>query len=467
MENQKSVLDKNLHTGRNRLKPAHIIVFGFLSVILLGSFFLSLPISSKSREWTPYLSSIFTATSAVCVTGLIALPTAVHFSVFGQVVILLLIQIGGLGFMTLTTMVLMLLRRKITLKDRLVMQEALNQDNAKGVVRLTRNILFLTLFIEFIGFLIFLPVFTLQNGAIGVWQAVFTSISAFCNAGFDLFGTAANGGFVGLTGFVSNPIVSLGVCAMIILGGLGFTVIMDVTRNRFRFSKYSVHTKVVLITTMSLILFGFFLFFINEYSNPLTMGNLPWYDKLLASFFQSITCRTAGFNTVDQQGLTAASKLVSMFLMFVGASPGSTGGGIKNTTLAVIILMVIAGIKKDEGVVVSKHSINHKNTYRAVSIFLLSLTLAITLGFVLLMSEKNTIPAELYSFENCLFEAFSAFGTVGLSAGITPYLSPVGKIAVMLVMFFGRVGPITIGLLFMTRANKESIKYPEGTIMLG
>lgn len=448
-----------------RLRPAHVIVLGFLGLIFLGAFLLCLPISSRARTWTPFLDALFTAASAVCVTGLVVVDTGTHFSMFGQVIVLLLIQAGGLGFMTLTTMVMLLLRRKITLKDRLVIQEALNQNENKGLVRLTRNILFVTLAIEGAGFLLLIPAFAIEHGGIGVWFAAFTAVSAFCNAGFDVLGSVS-GAFTGLTGFASNVLLNLTVCMLIILGGLGFSVIMDIGKNKFNFRRLTFHSKIVLVFTGILILLGWVFFFAAEFNNTATMGNMSLGNKIMAGFFQSVTCRTAGFNTVNQNDLNSASKLVSMLLMFIGASPGSTGGGIKTTTLAILILMVIAGIKSDENVVVSKRTISYRNALKSVSVALVGLTLVFMVGLILLVSEHGHVPPDLLTLDNVLFETFSAFGTVGLSSGMTQFMSPIGKILLMLVMFFGRVGVITIGLMFM-RKKPNDIRYPEGNIMIG
>lgn len=454
---------------RKILKPAHVIVIGFLTVILLGSCLLTLPISNKDGNWLSYINALFTSASAVCVTGLIAVPTAVSFNYFGQVVVLILIQIGGLGFMTLATMLFLVFKKRIKLKDRIVLQEALNQDNNKGVVKLTRNIIFLTLIIEGIGAALLMPVFIFMNGPIGIYQAIFTAVSAFCNAGFDIFGTVA-APYQGMIQFVNNGIVSLTICFLIILGGLGFTVIMDIGKNR-RFKKFSLHTKIVLIFSSILILLGAVCFFAAEFNNDKTMGNLNVGSKILASFFQSITSRTAGFNTVDQASLSPASKLISMVLMFIGASPASTGGGIKTTTFAILLLMLVAGIRNKDEVVMGKRTITTKNCLKAVSIVLFSLAAVVTVTLILFVSERHNavlINSGMYTLDNFLFEAFSAFGTVGLSTGITPYLSPIGKIALMCLMFFGRVGTITIELLFIAKKNNDlSIKYPDGSVMIG
>ena len=338
---------------KRRIRPnsAHIIVLGFLGVILLGAFLLCLPISAKSRNWMNFLDAIFTATSAVCVTGLTVINVANTLSAFGQVILLLLIQIGGLGFMSLTTMFMLILRKKITLKNRLVIKEALNQNENHGLVRLTRNILLVTFSIECIGFLLLLYPFVSANGSYGVWQALFTSVSAFCNAGFDIIGDCS------LMGYADNVAVNLSVMLLIVLGGIGFTVIMDIGKNKGNFKKLALHSKIVLITTFLLIITGGAFYFGTEYSNASTLGDMRTGDKIMASFFQSITTRTAGFATLDQNALTPAAKFGTMILMFIGASPGSTGGGIKTTSLVVLLLITISGIRKHGDITIGKRKI--------------------------------------------------------------------------------------------------------------
>ncbi|MDE7394503.1 MAG: Trk family potassium uptake protein, partial [Clostridiales bacterium] len=320
--NEKTI--NKLQTHKKRIRPAHIIVAGFLAVIFVGSILLCLPISSKSRTATNYLNALFTATSAVCVTGLTVVDTATHFSFFGQAVLLLLIQIGGLGFMSLTTMFMILLRRKITLKDRLLIKEALNQESNNGLVRLARNMLLVTFGIEGAGFLLLLFPFVSRNGGIGVWQAFFCAVSAFCNAGFDVL-SVAGAEFMSLGSFAGNVVVNLSISVLIILGGLGFAVIMDIGRHKGNVKKLSLHSKIVLLSTAVLIVVGWLFFFLAEFTNKATIGSFTVGDRILAALFQSVTTRTAGFATVPQGALCPASKMGTMILMFVGASPGSTG----------------------------------------------------------------------------------------------------------------------------------------------
>lgn len=445
------------------LKPAQTIVLSFLATIFLGAFLLALPVSNRSGQWLGFVDSLFTSTSAVCVTGLVVVPTNPTFTAFGQVIVLLLIQIGGLGLMTLSTLFMVLLGRKLSLKDRLALQEALNKDEMTGVVRLVKHIIIMTLVVEGAGALLLLPVFTVDHGGIGVWQAVFTSVSSFCNAGFDILGSVSDP-YVSLTGYVSNVVVSLTVMMLIFLGGIGFSVISDVLHCKFRVGKMRLHTKLALLVSLALILAGFVFFIAAE--QRYSMADLNGGGKTLAALFQSVTARTAGINTVDIAKMHPASRVFTMLLMFIGASPGSTGGGIKTTTFALVVCMMVSGLKGRDEIVIMRRNLKPKNAYKAMAVILLGFTLVMGLTAVLSFSEKNTL-GDLYSIEYLMFEAFSAFGTVGLTAGITPLLSNVGKIAVMVVMFFGRVGPITVGLMFISKNSSELLKYPDGSLMIG
>lgn len=455
------------HKRRYRLNSAQTIVLGFLGVILLGAFLLSLPISARDRQWMSFLDALFTATSAVSTTGLMVVgDTATYFSGFGQAVLLILIQFGGVGFMCITTLFMLLLRRKITIRDRMVMQAEFNQNVNRGMVRLGRNIMLVTLGIEGVGFLLLLYPFVARNGAIGVWQALFTSVSAFCNAGFDVMGITQGAG-TSLMGFASNVMVNLSVSFLIILGGFGFTVLMDIGKNKGNFRKLTFHTKIVLITSFSLILMGWVFFFGVEF-HGVAMSNNTVGDKLLISLFQSISPRSTGFATVDQSQLSSASKFMTMMLMFVGASPGSTGGGIRTTTLTIIVLVTVAGIRGNDEVTALKRKIAVRDTRKAVGVFIASLLVVIASTLILLLSEQGHAPAETLTFENVLFEAISAYTTAGLSCGISSTLSACGKIVLTLLMFFGRVGMVTIGLMFLRkRGIDDRIQYPEVDVMIG
>ena len=371
--------------------------------------------------------------------------------------------------MTVTTLIMLIIRKRISYKSRLTLSDSLSSDSPKGIVKLVIKILVMTAVTEGIGFILLMPAFCRNNGAIGIWQALFTSVSAFCNAGFDLF-TGVNNPYISLMDYKSNVLVTLTVAFLIIIGGLGFSVIADVFKNKGNVKKLSFHSKVVLSVSGALIVFGTLCFFGFEYTNAATIGNESGGIKLMAAFFQSVTARTAGFSTIDQGALRESSKLLSDVLMFIGTSPGSTGGGIKTTTFAVLVLSVISMLKGRENVLMGKHTVNSRQVIKAVGITVLSLAVVIALTFVLLLTERNNAYlAEngLYAFENILHDSFSAFATTGLTSGTVPYLSVGGKYAVMLAMLFGRVGLINFGLLFFKGKETEIIKYPEGNITIG
>ncbi len=435
-----------------------IVLIGFVLIILIGAFFLCLPVSNKDGHWLNFCDSLFTSASAVCVTGLIVRPTAVSFSGFGQVVLLLLIQAGGLGFMTLATLIFIIIRKRITLKDRIAIQEALGQDHMKGVVRLVRNIAIMTGIIELSGVVLLMPFMCVKNGAIGIWQSIFLSVSAFCNAGFDILGTP-DMPYASLIQFRSNPFVLLIIGTLIILGGLGFSVITDILACKFRFRRYTMHTKVVLIVTAILLVFGMFFFLGSEFNSAAFEG-MNGGEKLLNSLFQSITARTAGFNTVDQGALSNPGKVITCVLMIIGASPGGTGGGIKTSTFAVIILMGIAGLQGKDEIVINMHTIRNKTGLRAVAVLFIAIIFTIlgTLIISLIDSELNGA--------HVLFEVISAFGTVGLSIGITPLFSAPSQIILILLMLVGRLGALSIGMIFVKR-DYSSLKFPPANIMIG
>ena len=443
---------------RPRMRPAHVIVLGFFGVIVLGALLLCLPVSAKNGKWMNFLDAMFTATSAVSTTGLMLVPdTATYFSIFGQIVLVLLIQFGGVGFMCITTLLMILLKKKITLKDRLLMRTEFNQDDTRGMVKLGRNIMLVTLAIEAVGFLLLIYPFVRHSGGVGVWQALFTSVSAFCNAGFDILGTGNS-----LGDFAGNVIVNLSVSFLIVLGGFGFVVLMDIGKNFKTPKKLSLHSKVTLITSAALILVGFVFYFAVEYSRAFDDMNVG--TKMLAALFQSISPRSTGFATVDQNSFTSASKFMTMFLMFVGASPGSRGGGIRTTTFTVLILVMISGFWESDDIVVGKHKVNLHTARKAISVFVASLVIVIVSSLILLISEQSTG----ITFENILFECCSAYATTGLSCGLSAKMSAVGKVVIMLNMFIGRVGTVTVSLMFIRiKSSKDNIIYPDGNITIG
>ena len=443
-----------------QLNPAQILVLGFMSIILIGAIILSTPYVTITGEKIGFLNALFTSTSAVCVTGLSVVDTGTFWNVGGQVVILILIQIGGLGIMTMTTSVAIIVGRKITLRSRLIMQEALNQFTIQGVVKLTKYIVVMTFIIEAIGAGLLTIKFLPDTNSLkeAVFMGVFHSVSAFCNAGFDIMG---NG--VSLTNYSDNISFNIIIMILIILGGLGFTVIMDVMKNK-KYRKLSLHSKIVLSMTGVLLMVGFILFFILEIGNPNTIGSsdLSFLEKITAALFQSVTTRTAGFNTINLVDLNDSSKLLTVVLMFIGGSPGSTAGGMKTTTIALVILVVVSVIRGRSDVEFSKRRIPRDNINRALTILGIGTLMSFTVPFLLSITEKGT------DFMVILFESISALGTVGLSLGFTPSLSPLGKVIILCTMFAGRVGALTIVFALADRnKNKALIRYPESKVSVG
>ena len=446
----------------SKLNPSQMMVVGFAAVILIGAILLSLPIATQTGERTSFLDSLFTATSAVCVTGLVVVDTATYWNFFGQIVIIILIQIGGLGFMTITTLFSLIVKKRINLKERLLIQESLNQIDLSGLVKLTRYILLMTFVIEGIGALILSTVFIPQFGFIrGSWYSIFHSISAFCNAGFDLMGNVT-GPYSSLMYYVNNTTITLAISALIILGGLGFPVILDIVKNK-KISKLNMHSKIVLISTSILIVVGMLFIFIVEYKNVGTLGNLSLKGKILSSLFQSVTIRTAGFATIDLTILHQATLFIMMIFMFVGASPASTGGGVKTTTIAVLILTVKSFLLGKEDIEVFGRRITSSTVRKSVGIFFVGVLAVLTgiLLIVLIEPEFDLLEAS--------FEVVSALATVGLSIGGSPNLTSIGKLLIVIYMFMGRVGLLTIFLALVAKntVNKQQIRYPEGRIIVG
>ncbi|MGL5328059.1 MAG: TrkH family potassium uptake protein [Peptostreptococcaceae bacterium] len=446
----------------NNMDPAQIMVIGFAAVILLGACILNLPISTQSGESIGFLDALFTATSAVCVTGLVVVDTATYWSHFGQVVIITLIQIGGLGFMTIATMFALLTKKKINLRERLLIQEALNQRDLSGMVKLTRYVILITFLIEGIGAVLlsftFIPQFGLGQG---IWYSIFHAISAFCNAGFDLMGSVS-GPFSSLTSYVDNFMIVITISCLIILGGIGFPVMLDVINTK-KIARLNMHSKVVLFTTSILILVGMIFIFILEFNNPKTLGPLSLPGKILASLFQSVTTRTAGFNTIDLTLIKESSLFIMMMLMFIGASPASTGGGIKTTTLATLLITVKSFISGKVDIEVYERRISTVIITKAVGIFFIAVALAV-LGTLAL-----SITDEGFTLVECGFEIISAIATVGLSIGGSPNLTTMGKVVVMIAMFIGRVGSLTIFIALLSKGAKKQppVRYPEGKIIVG
>lgn len=443
-------------TFKNKMKlnGVQILALGFFITIIIGAIILSLPVSSKSGEPTNFLDAIFTSTSAVCVTGLITLDTSTHWSIFGQTVIMTLIEIGGLGFMTFAVLISLILGKKITLRERLVVQEAMNTFSIEGLVRMVKYVLIFTVSVQFFGALLLSTQFVPEYGlSRGIFYSIFHSISAFCNAGFDLFGTS-------LIGYQSNTVVILVISALIIIGGLGFTVWLEIY-NFKGIRKLSLHAKLVIITTIILVLGGTILMFIFEYSNINTIADMSIKDKALNSFFASVTPRTAGFNSVPTSDMTLASKFLTIILMLVGGSPGSTAGGLKTVTCGILVLTVISIIKGREDVEVFGRRFAKELVYKAFTIVFIGISLVTVVTMILSYTEVGA------SFIELLYETSSALGTVGLTLNLTPKLSSIGKILIMLMMYLGRVGPLTVMLALTKKQKKSGYKYPEGKILIG
>lgn len=443
-------------TRKNRLSEARILALGFAIVILLGGVILSLPISSKSGRYTSLVDSIFTATSAVCVTGLVTLDTGTYWNVFGQCVIMVLIEIGGLGFMSITTFIAMLLGKKITLRDRLIMQEAMNTFDIQGLVKMLRYILGFTFMVQIIGAILLSIVFIPQFGlSTGIFYSIFHSISAFCNAGFDLFGN-----FSSLTGFSGNYLVITVIGLLIIIGGLGFAVLIEILNYR-NIKKLSVHSKIVLCVTICLIFGGALSIFLVEYRNDATLGNLNFGEKILNSLFASITPRTAGFNSISTDDMTMSGKLITIILMFIGGSPGSTAGGIKTATFGVLVLTVVSVLKGRNDTEAFGRRFSKETVYKAFTLFAIGMAIVLIVTMILSVTEPDQ------QFINILYEASSAFGTAGLTTGVTQEVGTLSKFVLMFTMYCGRVGPITVFLAILKRNKNSGIRYPEGKILIG
>lgn len=443
------------------IQPERVMAAGFMLIILLGGVLLSAPFAARSGESIGLGNGLFTATSAVCVTGLVTVDTGTTFSLFGQIVLLCLIQVGGLGFMIFTTLIMAALGRRITLQDRVLIRESMSASTLSGLVQLTRWYGLLAFGIEGAGAALlatrFVPAFGWGKG---LWFSLWHAVSAFCNAGFDLFG-----GFSSLTMYTHEPVVLVTVALLIILGGIGFAVMVDVISRRFRMKDCTLHTRIVLTMTGVLLLLGTVFFALAEWKNPLTLGAVEGGGhKLLNAFFQSVTMRTAGFNTVALDGLHDSSKLLSVLLMFIGASSASTGGGVKVTTVAVLMLTVLSVLKGEEDVTAAKRRLPSALVRRALTIltFYVLILFAGTIAISLIEGDK-------YDLIDILFEMTSALATVGVSSIGTPNLHPASKAVLVPMMYIGRVGPLTMALALARHQGKArtKLRYPEETITIG
>ena len=436
-----------------RLSSFQIIILGFAGVILVGALLLMLPLALAEGCVTPFPKTLFTATSAVCVTGLVVEDTGSYWSVFGQAILLVLIQVGGLGVVTVAVFFVMLSKRKISLMQRSTMQDAISAPKVGGIVRLTKFFLRGTFLIELLGALVMLPVFCRDYGWSGVWMAVFHSVSAFCNAGFDLLGQSGSP-YPSLTGYAADPVINLTIMLLIVLGGIGFLTWDDVWENRLHIRRYRMQSKVILVTTLCLILLPALFFFLADYSA------LPIGKRLLASFFQAVSPRTAGFNTMDLTAMTEASRAMMILLMLVGGSPGSTAGGMKTTTLAVLLANAVATFRRRESPQFFGRRVGSGAVKTAATI--LSMYLMLFFGCGLFISSYEALP-----LSTCLYETASAVGTVGLTLGITPQLHLPSQLLLILLMYLGRVGGLTLVYAAMSSREPSVAKLPLEKITVG
>lgn len=440
--------------------PALIIVSSFAILILVGALLLTLPFMNRTGSFTPFLDALFTATSATCVTGLIVYDTYVYFNMAGQTVIIALIQLGGLGLVTLTSFFYLLIGKRMNLRTAHLTQESVSSDDKIDTVRLVKMVVFLTASIEAVGALLLMCYFVPAYGTYGIFMSVFFAISAYCNAGFDLLGM--HGEYSSLISINQNPWVLTILMLLIISGGLGFIVWQDLWNFRRR-RRLLLHSKIVLVTTGILILSGAILFLLTEWSNPATMGNMGVGGKILNAFFQSVTTRTAGFDSIGNGEMTTLSKFISVIYMFIGAAPGSTGGGIKVTTLVVLLMTVVSVTRGRIDTVIRNRRVDKLVVYKALSVAFLGMLLVMITTGVLLATESSS------SEINALFESTSAFATVGLSVGISAEAHELGKIMLIIGMFLGRVGPVSFALSISMAAGAREKKQvmPDAKIWVG
>ena len=448
---------------RLRISTTHIILLSFLIAILMGTVLLSLPISSANGKAAPFIDALFTATTSTCVTGLVVTPTVSSWSVFGQVVILILIQIGGLGVITIISGLMILMHKKMGIGDRLLLQDALNLNSLSGLVRFVKRVVTGTFIIEGIGALIYMTVFIPEFGAKGIWISVFTSVSAFCNAGIDII--AENS----LCDYALNPVINIVTCALIVLGGIGYIVWWDVLRvlkksktSKVKFFRdLTLHSKIAITATLILIFVGAAFIFAFEYNNPQTIGNYTLLQKIEVSLFQSVTTRTAGFATVPQENLTNASSIVCLLLMFIGGSPVGTAGGIKTVTFAVIIVSAIASIRNKEDSEVFGRRLSKQAVSKATAVTCMSFII-VFISTILLsaVTQANAL--------DVIYETVSATATVGLTKNITPSLGVAGKLIIIATMYLGRVGPISLAVAFkQSKDNQNIVRNPIEDISVG
>ena len=436
-----------------RLTGSQTILLGFLTMILAGTLLLMLPISTKTGEWTGFSNAFFTATSASCVTGLVVYDTASHWSIFGQIVILTMIQIGGMGVVTMTTLLSRLIGKKLSLQARTTLQEAVSAPNLGEILKYTRFICIGTVIFEAAGAVIMSPVFINEYGILkGIWISIFTSISAFCNAGFDLNG--AHGEFSSMVPYADNPLIVITLVFLILTGGLGFLTWLDIRKHGLKFSRYSTQSKIIIVMEIFLILVPLIYMFFGEYED------LPFGERFLAALFQAVTPRTAGFNTTDYNGFSGTGILLTVILMLIGGAPGSTAGGMKITTVAVLFFTMVSVFKHEKSPAVFKRRIKPEAIYGAIAVFMLDIMIAL-IGAMLISKIEHV------AFLKTLFESASAVGTVGLSMGLTPTLSTVSKFILIFSMYMGRVGGLTLVFAAISRKSTGNRQYPADNIAVG
>lgn len=451
------------------MTPARTICLGFLAVISVGAILLMLPISLSSHQWSDPITALFISTSAVCVTGLAVVDVGRYYSVFGEFIVALLTQIGGLGYMTATTFLLLLLGRRFGLKDKLALQQSLDMPGISGVLQLVKSIIGATLLLELTGAFLLLGVFIPKLGwnLQAIWFSLFHSVSAFNNAGFGLYTD-------NFTQFVNSPLLNFTITGLIILGGIGYQAIMEVffwvrsggfwrKRGQLRPDRFmfSLNFKIVTTTTLALLILGTIGILATELHNPDTLGALPWHGKILAAWFQSVTTRTAGFNTIDNGKLGSAALFMTIALMFIGASPGGTGGGIKTTTIRILTSVTKSVLQDQESVIIFQRQIPMALIRKAIAVLLGSLSVVVTSTILLTLSDSS-IP-----FVQLLFESVSAFATVGLSTGITASLSVPGKLIIIGTMYVGRVGILLLVNAFIRESTRRIVRYPEEELLVG
>ncbi len=448
---------------RLKLSTTHIILLSFIVAIMMGALILSLPVSSADGKATPFIDALFTATTSTCVTGLVVVPTVTAWSTFGQAVILILIQIGGLGVITIMSALMIMLHKRMGISDRLLLQDAFNLNSLSGLIRFVKKVVFGTLIVEGIGALLYMTVFVPEFGARGIWISVFTSVSAFCNAGIDII--AENS----LCGYALNPMINIVTCALIILGGIGYIVWWDILRlikeshhKKVRFFRdLTLHSKIAIVATLVLIFVGAGLIFAFEYNNPLTMKDRTIWEKIELSFFQSVTTRTAGFATLPQENLTNASSIVCLLLMFIGGSPVGTAGGIKTVTIAILFASAFASIRNKEDTEMWGRCVSKEAISKAVAVTSMSFIIMF-ISTVLLSTVTNAGALDV------MYETVSATATVGLTRNLTSSLDTIGKLIITFTMYLGRVGPISLALAFKSRREIQNIvKNPTEDISVG